>query len=65
MNKRRREKLKEVVIEYDEQLAGVDKDLKELEWDIDSHSSKIENYKNHHLAEYSAKFGKFGPCYTN
>ena len=26
------------------------KDLKELEWDIDSHTSKIENYKNKNLS---------------
>ena len=47
--KGRREKLKEVVTDYDVQLANVDKDLKELEWDIDSHTSKIENYKSKNI----------------
>ena len=47
--KDRREKLKEVVTDYDVQLANTDKDLKELEWDIDSHTSKIENYKNKNI----------------
>jgi len=47
--KNRRETIQKVASGYDVKLADIDKDLKELEWDIESNSTKIENYKKKNI----------------
>jgi len=47
--KNRRETIKSVASDYDVKLADIDKDLNKLEWDIESNTNKIENYKKKNI----------------
>ncbi|MBC8422068.1 MAG: metallophosphoesterase [Pelagibacteraceae bacterium] len=47
--KNRREKLKDVSVDYDNQLANINTTLKQIEWDIDANTSKIDGYKKQNI----------------